>query len=190
MLRNMTFLGAAIAVMVAFPIVYESRKDVIHEALAPSPPHERQAGSDGSSTTTLALSPASRRQPESLAGRIVRLPSDRQGQFNGEFRFNGVRLEALVDTGATVVAINRSTARRIGIPLSPSDFRHEVNTANGRTRAAAVVIDRLEIGRIHLDEIEAVVLEDDALGVILIGMNFLNQLRRFGVESGTLILEQ
>jgi aspartyl protease family protein len=190
MLRNMTFLGAAIAVMVAFPIVYESRKDVIHDALAPSSSHERQVGSHAPSTTTLALAPESRPQSESLAGRIVTLRADRQGHFNGEFRFNGVRLEALVDTGATLVAINRSTARRIGIPLSASDFRHEVTTANGRTKAAAVVIDRLEIGRIHLNGIEAVVLEDDALGVILIGMSFLNQLRRFGVESGTLILEQ
>lgn len=189
MLRNMTFLGAIVAVMVAFPIVYESRKDVIHDALAPSSNREQQAGSPVPSTT-LALAPVSRSQSESLAGRVVRLPSDRQGHFNGQFRFNGVRLEALVDTGATVVAINRSTARRIGIPLSAGDFRHEVNTANGRAKAAAVVIDRLEIGRIHMNRIEAVVLEDESLRGILIGMNFLNRLRRFGVESGTLILEQ
>jgi len=188
MLRNLVFLGAAVGLMVAFPIIYESRKDAIHEALAPG-------SAEPQPTTTvpqiaLAQPPATQRASESLAGRIVKLPSDRQGHFNGEFRFNGVRLQALVDTGATVVAINRSTARRIGIQLSASDFRHEVNTANGRTRAAAVVIDRLEIGRIQLSGLEAVVLDDDALGVILIGMNFLNQLRRYGVESGTLILEQ
>lgn len=189
MLRNMVLLGTAIGFTVAFPIIYESHKDVILEALAPASAEQQQAA-PSASQIALARPPASQRASESLAGRIVRLPGDRRGHFTGEFRFNGVQIEALVDTGATYVAINRSTARRIGIQLSASDFRHEVNTANGRTRAAAVVIDRLEIGRIQLAGIETLVLDDSALDVILIGMNFLNQLKRFGVDSGTLILEQ
>jgi aspartyl protease family protein len=34
------------------------------------------------------------------------------------------------------------------------------------------------------------VLDDRSLSGILIGMTFLNRLRRYSVESGTLILEQ
>jgi aspartyl protease family protein len=189
MLRNMVLLGIAIGVTVAFPIIYESRKDVIHDVLAPAPVETRQ---EAAPTPQIALArpPAAQRASEAYTGRMVRLPGDQRGHFSGEFRFNGVRIEALVDTGATYVAINRSTARRIGIHLSTSDFRHEVNTANGRTRAAAVVVNRLEVGRIRLSGVETLVLEDSALDVILIGMNFLNRLKRFGVESGTLILEQ
>ena len=71
-----------------------------------------------------------------------------------------------------------------------SHFRYEVDTANGRTRAAAATIDRLEIDRISVGPVQAVVLDDTALSGTLIGMSFLRQLRRFGVEAGTLILEQ
>ncbi len=83
-----------------------------------------------------------------------------------------------------------STARRIGLELLPDDFRHEVETANGRTRAAFATLSSLQIGRVHLEGVEAVVLEDRALASTLIGMSFLNRLKTYKVENGALILEQ
>jgi len=96
----------------------------------------------------------------------------------------------MIDTGATLVAINTSTARRIGISLNPSDFSHQVNTANGAIRAAVVNIDRLQIGKISIDNIQAVVLDDRALQTNLIGMSFLQRLAKYQVENGTLLLVQ
>jgi aspartyl protease family protein len=189
MLRNMILLGTAVGVAVAFPMIYESRQDAIHDGLASRPAETRQERAPPVQLS-LAQDRPTERQTESLAGRVVRLQGDRQGHFVGEFRFNGQRMDALIDTGATYVAMNRSTARRIGIDLQPDDFRHTVNTANGRTRAAAAVIGRLELGRIHVENVEALVLDDQALEGILIGMNFLNRLRRYSVEGGTLIMEQ
>jgi aspartyl protease family protein len=121
---------------------------------------------------------------------MVRLAADERGHFLADFKLNGRKVEALVDTGATTVAINASTARRIGISLKSSDFRHSVNTANGETRAAAVMIDRIEIGRVHVENIQAVVLDDKALSGTLIGMSFLKRLGKFEVENGTLLLVQ
>ena len=100
------------------------------------------------------------------------------------------RAGAMIDTGATMVAINQSTARRIGIRLTPADFKYSVSTANGETPAAGVIIDSLQIGRISVDHVEAVVLEDRALEGTLIGMNFLKQPSKFEVRDDALLLVQ
>jgi len=76
------------------------------------------------------------------------------------------------------------------VKLQPSDFRHRVATANGEVKAASVTIDTLQIGRITLDKVPAVVLEDKALGGTLIGMSFLKRLGKFSVEGDALLLVQ
>lgn len=126
----------------------------------------------------------------SATGRRVAIEADEKGHFKTEFRFNGRRIEGLVDTGATYVAINETTARRIGLSVPRSAFRHEVSTANGKTKAAVARIDTVEIGRIRVSGIDAIVLEDRALSTTLIGMNLLKQLARFEVKDGVLRLEQ
>ena len=81
-------------------------------------------------------------------------------------------------------------AKRAGIVLAASDFKYEVDTANGKVRAAAARIDSLQVGRIYVTDVQAVVLEDKALSKALIGMSFLSRLDRYQVENGTLVLEQ
>jgi aspartyl protease family protein len=135
----------------------------------------------------MAAAPA---EQESMPGRKVRLPADARGHFTGEFKLNGRRVEALVDTGATLVAINRSMAKRIGIDLKPADFKYEVDTANGKARAASAMIDNLQIGRIYIEGVQALVLDDKALDGTLIGMSFLKRLDKFEVADGALVLTQ
>jgi aspartyl protease family protein len=96
----------------------------------------------------------------------------------------------MIDTGATLVAINMSTARKIGISLNPSDFNRQVNTANGAIKAAVVILDHLQIGKISVDNIQAMVLDDRALQVNLIGMSFLQRLQKYQVQDGALLLVQ
>ena len=128
--------------------------------------------------------------PSALSGRSVRMEPDGRGHFIGEFRLNGRAVEAMIDTGASVVAINRTTARRVGISLANSDFSQPVNTANGTVHAAPARIDRMEIGGIVARDVQAVVLDDAALSGTLVGMSFLNKVRRYQVENGRLLLEQ
>ena len=124
------------------------------------------------------------------AGRQVELSMDARGNFVGEFRLNGRRMTGIVDTGASTVAINATMARQIGIALKPSDFRYQVQTANGRTKAAAVTIDEIEIGRIRVHDVQAMVLDDNALRMALVGMSFLHELAHFHVEDRRLTLVQ
>ena len=59
-----------------------------------------------------------------------------------------------------------------------------------QTRAATATIARLEIGRISVDNVEAVVLDDTALNNTLIGISFLKRLGKYQVENGALLLTQ
>jgi aspartyl protease family protein len=86
--------------------------------------------------------------------------------------------------------MNVTTARRIGISLSPADFVHAVTTANGRAKAATARIERIEIGPIREKNVEAIVLEDSALSGTLIGMSFLRRLSKVEVVNDTLVLQE
>jgi aspartyl protease family protein len=119
-----------------------------------------------------------------------RIDMNRQGHFIAQFRMNGRPVEAMVDTGATMVAINKSTARRLGINVIPADFKYSVTTANGQIKVARAVIQTIEIGGVRVRDVEAAVIDDRALDGTLLGMTFLRQLKSFGVEDSQLILKQ
>jgi aspartyl protease family protein len=186
MLRTLFILGALAGTSVLIPIVYQSNPQML----------------DGLLKSAVGARPATDAQPELKVavpdkppipqplGRKVLVTADERGHFTSAFKLNGRQVDGLIDTGATLVAINSSTARRIGISLNQSDFNHEVNTANGAIRAAVVTIDRLQIGKITVDNIQAVVLDDKALHANLIGMSFLQRLEKYQVENGALLLVQ
>jgi aspartyl protease family protein len=122
--------------------------------------------------------------------REVVLSAGRGGHFEASFEMNGRPVRGLVDTGATSVAINESTARRIGVSLSALGFSVPVSTANGVVKAAPVTVKRITVGGIAIGEVEALVLPDKALSGTLVGMSFLKRLSSFRVENGTLILRR
>ncbi|MDM7981529.1 MAG: TIGR02281 family clan AA aspartic protease [Rhizobium sp.] len=118
------------------------------------------------------------------------LSMGRHGHYSGTFKMNGKPVDAMVDTGASRVAINVSTARRLGFSPAALDFRYQVRTANGVTKAAHVTLDRVEIGSIRVRNVEAVVLGDEALSSTLVGMSFMTKLRSYTAEKRTLRMIQ
>ncbi len=126
----------------------------------------------------------------SISGRKVRIKSGYGGHFFTQVRMNNRPVKVLVDTGATMVAINETTARKIGIRLKAADFKYNVRTANGIAKMAAATIKEIRIGNIRVKNVRAGVSRDSALSTTLLGMSFLNQLRRFEVSGQTLLLEQ
>lgn len=118
------------------------------------------------------------------------LDANQAGHFSGNFMLNGRSVHGMVDTGATFVAMNETTARSLGFTGNSLDFRYAVNTANGPAQAAQVTLDRVEIGGVRAEGVEAFVLKDDALDGTLIGMSFLRKLKSFSVEDGRMRLKQ
>ncbi|TCD16089.1 retropepsin-like aspartic protease family protein [Oricola cellulosilytica] len=115
-----------------------------------------------------------------------RLRADGRGHYIGEFLLNSSRVTGVIDTGATAIALNRSAARRAGVHVTSNDFVYQVNTANGTARAAMAVLDEVRLGSIRVRNVEAMILEDDSLDIVLIGMSFLRRLRNFEFANGTL----
>src|ERR1700733_10505691 len=54
--------------------------------------------------------------------RSLNIPSDRRGHFRTEGRIDGQRVAFMVDTGASMVALNESTAARFGLRPSRGDY--------------------------------------------------------------------
>lgn len=185
MLRKVIIFAVCAVSSASLPGLYQKHQDTVLGLLASKP------GADGLPAGAASLRKAGASSADLAAtGRKVQLIADGRGHFTGDFRLNGRAVPAMIDTGASVVALNRSTARRIGILPAQADFIHEISTANGRTRGAVVMIDRLQIGRINVEKVQAVVLDDRALDGTLIGMSFLRRLGKYQVENGKLLLEQ
>jgi aspartyl protease family protein len=123
-----------------------------------------------------------------VGGKGVILQPGPGGHFSGTFTINGRKADGLVDTGASVIAINVSTARRLGVSTGSLPFNANVNTANGIVKAAVVTLERVEIGTIAVKDVQAMVLPDKSLSGMLVGMSFLNKLSSYKVENGALHL--
>jgi aspartyl protease family protein len=111
------------------------------------------------------------------------------GHFEVEARVDGRRIQFMVDTGASQIALRESDAARLGLRPTPRDYKIKISTANGVGRAALVQLRMVEVGNIVVRDLPALVSPDDALGVNLLGMSFLSRVR-WTHERGKLILEQ
>ena len=130
-------------------------------------------------------------KPQTQSGyRTVTVESGRGGHFEVEGAVDGRRLDFLVDTGATVVALCERDANRLGIFPRPSEYTGRTSTANGVIAVAPVRLSSLEINGIRVYDVAAVVIPDKSLSGNLLGMSFLSRLRRFEMANGRLVMEQ
>ena len=135
--------------------------------------------------TTVALASA----PQS-GNRSLSISRDARGHFQTEGRVDGQRVGFMVDTGASVVALNESSAARFGLRPSRGDYNATVTTANGTIKAARTRLAMLDVGGLIVRDVDAMVLPDEALSENLLGLSFLSRLRRFEYANGQMVLEQ
>ncbi|QPF92471.1 TIGR02281 family clan AA aspartic protease [Bradyrhizobium commune] len=125
-----------------------------------------------------------------VGGRSLSIPRDGRGHFQTEGRVDGQRIGFMVDTGASVVALNETSAARFGLRPSRSEYNATVTTANGTIKAARARIAMLDVGGIIVRDVDAMVLPDEALSENLLGLSFLSRLKRFEYANGQMVLEQ
>jgi len=128
--------------------------------------------------------------PVQTSGRSLSIPRDARGHFLTEGRIDGQRIGFMVDTGASVVALNEKSAARFGFRPSRSDYTTTVQTANGTIKAARTRLAMVELGGIVVRDVDAMVLPDEALSENLLGASFLSRLKRYEYANGRLVLEQ
>jgi aspartyl protease family protein len=118
-------------------------------------------------------------------GRETRIPMAIDGHFWVTAKLNGQNVKFLVDSGATMTTIDRDTARKTGVEVSPRADQF-VRTGNGIIRVSSGTANELQVGGITRENVGLQVADNDDLNVL--GMNFLSSLSRWGVEGRWLVL--
>lgn len=120
-----------------------------------------------------------------VEGGTVRIPMDEDGHFRVDATINGKEVRLMVDSGATVTTLSRSTAKKAGVS-SAGGFPVLVATANGTIQVERARVGSIVVGNITLRDMAVHLAPNDDLDVI--GMNFLSKLSRWSVEGRWLVL--
>lgn len=120
--------------------------------------------------------------------RVVEIVRGRGGDFQVAAQVNGTRVAMALDTGASAVVLTQEAAKAAGLPLELLSYSVQVDTANGRARAAAVTLDRLTVGGIVERSVPALIAQAGQLRTSLLGMSFLNRLESWEVRGDRLMM--
>jgi len=121
-------------------------------------------------------------------GRSVAVARTSGGDFAINAQINGAHIAMVLDTGASSVVLTRDDAKAAGLPIEVLDYTVNIDTANGRTRAAPVTLDRIAVGNLVERSVDALVAQPGQLKTSLLGMSFLNRLQSWEVRGDHLIL--
>jgi|SRR5215469_3254238 len=160
-------------------------------ACAIVPRYAVQMLSPSPTANTVTAAPAALAPAQSNAGsRLVVIPPSPNGHFRVSGRVDGRRIDFMVDTGASIIALKSEDAAMIGIHPTQRDYDAMVRTANGAVRVAPVELDTVEIEDLEVHNVAAVVMPPGVVNENLLGLSFLRRLRRFEYADGKLLLEQ
>jgi clan AA aspartic protease (TIGR02281 family) len=108
-------------------------------------------------------------------GRVHRIPV--QQASNGmvvAVRINGRTVAPfLIDTGASYVLLPRSVAEEAGVRAGPHARTMRFTTANGVVEQPIVMLDTVDLGTAHADDVPASI--SDSIPVGLLGLSFFNR---------------
>jgi len=110
----------------------------------------------------------------SSGAQSVTLTADSRGHFVSTASINGGSVRVLVDTGATLIAMNQAEARRLGVNFLKGQKGYS-QTASGIVSIHRVKLDAVKLGDIVLNNVEASVHEGDGPPIVLLGMSFLSR---------------
>ena len=151
---------------------------------------DKMSPAPASATTASPTAPPPPRTVAQAGVRSLSIPRDARGHFQTDGRIDGQRINFMVDTGASLVALNEKSAARFGLRPSRSDYNATVTTANGTVKAARTRLAMVELDGVVVRDVDAMVLPDEALSENLLGLSFLSKLKRFEYANGRLVLEQ
>lgn len=121
-------------------------------------------------------------------GVTVEIARGRGSEFQITADINGARIPTILDTGASTVVLTQEAARAAGLQTNALNYSATVETANGRTQAAPVTLERLAVGGIIERGVPALIAQPGRLRSNLLGMSFLNRLQGWDVRGDKLVL--
>ncbi len=98
------------------------------------------------------------------------------GMYMTYGNINGRSVRFLVDTGASTIAMNVKQAKQLGIRYDKEGLPANVSTASGFVNAFRIRLKSVSVGGITETNVEALIIDGDHPGPILLGMTFLGRL--------------
>jgi aspartyl protease family protein len=105
----------------------------------------------------------------------ITLSADGSGHYMTTGSINGAPVRFLVDTGATMISIGASDARRLGIDYQKGRQGYS-ETANGVISVWKVKLESVKVGSIAMSNVDGVVHDSTDMPFVLLGMSFLGRL--------------
>jgi aspartyl protease family protein len=124
---------------------------------------------------------------QTMQGDAIRLVRQDDGHFWLTADLNGHPARMMIDSGATITAINGKTARAANIELNPEIRSVELNTANGVVTARTATIAAMSVGDIEITD-HRVVVSDGFGDTNVAGMNFLDKFQSWTVSGDVMVL--
>ena len=118
---------------------------------------------------------------------MIEVPRGPDGHYHLTLDLNDTYVDFVVDTGASGIVLSQSDAVRIGIDAGALVFSGSAMTANGPVRTARIRVSKMQLGDI-VDRDVPVYVNEGEMGRSLLGMDYLQQVRRIEIEDGRLIL--
>ena len=105
----------------------------------------------------------------------VSLHRNLRSEYRTSIRLNGRRVEAIVDTGANLIAMSARQADSLGIAYEQGTPTR-VATASGEVDGHRILLDRVDLAGIVRHHVLAVVVSGNYPQEVLLGMSFLEHL--------------
>jgi aspartyl protease family protein len=123
---------------------------------------------------------------QNISSEAIELRRQDDGHYWLMVDINGKPVRFMLDSGATMTAINATTASEVGVEAD--GYPIILSTANGRITAKRGVVRSLSVGP-HSIENHQVVVSERFGDVNVLGMNFLNSMKSWRVEANMMILQ-
>jgi len=118
-------------------------------------------------------------------GETVTIAPDGGGMYLVNGSINGFQVSFVVDTGATLISMNKHQAKRIGLAYKMQGVESVSETAAGYARIYLIKLNEVTVGNITVHDVEAAVHDDEFPTVILLGNSFLGRVNM--VREGMLL---
>ncbi|PCI08263.1 MAG: TIGR02281 family clan AA aspartic protease [Gammaproteobacteria bacterium] len=99
------------------------------------------------------------------------------GMYMTYGNINGRSVRFLIDTGASAIVMNTEQAKQLGIRYDKVGIPASVSTASGFEKAFRVRLKSVTVGSITETNVEALIIDGNHPGPVLLGMTFLGRLR-------------
>lgn len=117
----------------------------------------------------------------------MKLYRESNGHFYADAEVNGTPVHFLVDTGASMVALTREDARRVGLSVDDASFSVIGSGASGAVTGRQVMFSTIKLGGKRVDDVKGAVL-GDGLGVSLLGQSFLSRIGNVSISDDEMVL--